>query len=175
MTKRTAPVKPVELTVRQRAFAAAYAKHGNAEKAAKEAGYSARSARQNGSRMLTNADIKAEVGRLVGGALKKAEVTVERIVDEFALAGFADLTDFVEWGPEGVKLKPSKELDVAKRRSIVEVSEGQYGIKIKLAGKIEALNSLAKYQGMFVDKHELSVPNATIVLNLDGKSGNGGR
>ncbi len=54
-----------ELSPRQLAFAAAYAKHGVAERAAVEAGYGKRTARAQGSRLLTNADIVAELGRLV--------------------------------------------------------------------------------------------------------------
>lgn len=51
-----------KLTPRQRAFAAAYAQHGIAERAALEAGYSPRTARAG--RLLANVGIRAELDRL---------------------------------------------------------------------------------------------------------------
>lgn len=47
------------MTNRQRAFADHFISTGNATKAAKRAGYSERSARTTGARMLANADTKA--------------------------------------------------------------------------------------------------------------------
>lgn len=45
------------MTARQRAFCEHYAACGNAAQAAREAGYSERTARSQGQRLLTNADI----------------------------------------------------------------------------------------------------------------------
>ena len=146
-----------KLTPRQIAFVHAYMKHGVAERAAIEAGYSERAARQTGSRMLTNANVAREIKRLAKAVSQKAEIDIQKIVDEFTLIGFADLAEFVTWGAEGVVLKESGELDAAKRRAIIEVSEGRHGIKIKLADKNTALDRLGKYLGMFIDKVEHSV------------------
>lgn len=175
------------LTPRQLAFAAAYAKHGVAERAAIEAGYSRKTARAQVTRLLTNVGIAAEVKRLTGQAAERAQVDVDRVVDELSLIGFADLSDFVEWGfdpgqPEApqVRLKPSKKLDAAKRRAIVEVSETQFGVRIKLADKLGALDRLARTLGMFVDKveHSGEIKNAAPVVNLtltaNGTKGKGG-
>lgn len=52
------------LTPRQAAFAQAYARHGVAERAALEAGYSERTARGGAHRLLANVGIAAEVARL---------------------------------------------------------------------------------------------------------------
>lgn len=157
-----------ELSPRQLAFAAAYAKHGVATRAAAEAGYSAKTAGQIGERLLRNVEIRAEVERLQSKATAKAEVDVERVVRELSLIGFSDLAEFVEWGPEGVQLKPSDQIDAARRRAIVEVSQGQHGIKIKLADKNSALDKLGRYLGMFIDKveHSGKVETTAPVVNL---------
>lgn len=179
--KKAPPKKPkpsiAELSPQQMRFCAAYARTGDGAASAVEAGYAPGAAKVQASRLLTKANIRAEVDRLLSGALDKAEVSVERIVDELALVAFADIADFVEWGydplcPEApqVRLRPSKLLDAAKRRAIVEVSEGQHGIKIKFADKIAALDRLGKHRGMFVDKHEITVPQATFNINLAGKA-----
>ncbi|MBQ9081969.1 MAG: PBSX family phage terminase large subunit [Clostridia bacterium] len=64
----------MSLNPKQKAFADAYIKNGgNATQAAIQAGYSERSARPNGSRMLTNADVLAYI------AQQQAEIDSERI------------------------------------------------------------------------------------------------
>lgn len=153
-----------KLSPRQLAFAAAYAKHGVASRAAIEAGYSEKTAASQAERLLRNVGIRTEVDRLLAVALDRAEVDVSRVVDELTLVGFADLADFVEWGfdpddPEApqVRLKPSATLDSDKRRAVVEVSETKFGVRIKLADKIGALDRLGKHLGMFIDKVEHSV------------------
>lgn len=52
------------MTERQKKFAEHYAACGNAAQAAREAGYSERTARSQGQRLLTNADISAYVKEL---------------------------------------------------------------------------------------------------------------
>lgn len=52
------------MTARQRAFCEHYAACGNAAQAAREAGYSERTARSQGQRLLTNVDIAAHIRRL---------------------------------------------------------------------------------------------------------------
>ena len=167
-----------KLTPRQQAFAAAYAQHGVAERAALDAGYAAGTARKNAQRLLARPGVRAEVDRLLAQATATAEVDVSRVVEELSLIGFADLADFVEWGPNGVKLKPSSALDAEKRRSIVEVSEGRFGVKIRLADKLGALDRLGRHLGMFIDKveHSGKVETTAPVVNLTltGKGDSGG-
>jgi len=166
-----------ELSPRQLAFAAAYAKHGVAERAAVDAGYSDKTAGAQASRLLKNDGVRAEVARLKGKATAKAEVDIERVVRELSLIGFADLAEFVEWGPDGVRLKASDTLDAERRRAIVEVSEGKFGVKIKLADKNSALEKLGRYLGMFIDKVEHSgkiettAPVVNLTLTSKGVSG----
>ncbi len=145
------------LSAQQAAFAAAYATNGSDGKAAAiAAGYSAKTAENQASRLLTNTKVRAEVQRILAEGAKRAEITVERIMDELALGGFADITDFVEWDEKGVRLKKSKLLDSAKRRAIVEVSETMTGVKIKLMNKLGALEKMGQQIGMF--KHQIEMP-----------------
>lgn len=156
------------LTPRQLAFAHAYAKHGVAERAAIEAGYSERTTGAQASRLLRNDVVLQEIERLKSQATEKALVEVHQVVEELKLIGFADLAEFVTWGAQGVVLKESGKLDAAKRRAIVEVSQGAHGVKIKLADKNSALEKLSRYLGMFVDKveHSGEVKTTAPVVNL---------
>lgn len=144
------------LTPMMSKFAAAYAELGDATKAATKAGYSAKTAASQGARLLANKRVSGEVQRIMAAGAARAEITVERIMSELALGGFADLTDFVEWDTSGVRLKASKGLDAAKRRAVVEVSEGPAGVRIKLMGKVSSLELMGKQIGMF--KHQIELP-----------------
>ena len=163
------------LSPRHAAFAAAYAKHGNAERAAVEAGYSASTARKQASRLSANVGIAAEVARMIALASDRAQMDVDDVIEEATLIASADLADFVEWGydpdkPDApqVRLIPSAKLDAARRRAIVEVSQTQHGVRIKLADKLRASELLGKRHGIFADKveHSGKVETGAPIVNL---------
>lgn len=64
-----------KLNLRQRKFAAAYARLGNATQAAIEAGYSAKTAGQAGERLLKKAEIQAKLKNLFEPAQAEAIAT----------------------------------------------------------------------------------------------------
>jgi len=75
------------LSLKQKRFALEYLlNNGNASKAARIAGYSARTARQQGQHLLTNVAIL----ELVGQHLAKAELTAERTLEEIRRIAFFD-------------------------------------------------------------------------------------
>src|ERR1700728_4363808 len=91
------------LNAKQKLFIQAYLACKNATEAAKAAGYSAGSARQEGSRLMTNADIKARI--TMGLAKQEADlqrkaailgVTKERMIQELARTAFANMDDFAK-------------------------------------------------------------------------------
>ena len=65
------------MTERQRRFIVEYLKSGNGTKSALRAGYSARTARQAGSRLLTNVDVRDALDVERGPVLERAKVTLE--------------------------------------------------------------------------------------------------
>src|ERR1035438_7084176 len=60
----------------------------------------------NVTRMLKKFHIRARIAELVAKAATKAEVTVERIIHELALIGFANMQDYI--GPDGQPLPTSQ-------------------------------------------------------------------
>ena len=152
-----------ELTPRQRAFVEAYASMPNAKTAAITAGYSERSARQIGSRLLTRVDIKSAIRARTTTALEKLEVSDEMTLQELAVIAFSNIQDFVEWDKDGdLVVKPSAEIPrhlAAAIESIDEQvfkSENKDGTrqytrvkrKIKLYNKLDALKTLSEYLGI---------------------------
>ena len=60
----------------------------NGTQAAVRAGYAKHTAKQQGSRLLTNDDIKAEIMRLSKLVHKKLEISAERVLQELASIAF---------------------------------------------------------------------------------------
>ena len=82
------------LKKRQAAFVVAYLNHFNASRAAREAGYSTKFARQSGYQLLTNIDIQAAIQE----ELECRGITSDKIEVAFAEIAFdADLADFEPW------------------------------------------------------------------------------
>lgn len=85
-------------------FVAEYLKDFNATQACIRAGYSAKTAKQQGSRLLTVADVRAAIDAKSQKVAAKLEITVERIEAELARYGFApppgaDPADFIDCEP----------------------------------------------------------------------------
>ncbi|MCD9096183.1 terminase small subunit [Luteimonas fraxinea] len=74
------------LSPKQARFVVEYLKDQNATQAAIRAGYSKGTAKQQGSRLLTNADVKRAVNSGQKRVAKKAEITVESLAKELEQA-----------------------------------------------------------------------------------------
>lgn len=74
------------LSGKQARFVAEYLKDQNATQAAIRAGYSKGTAKQQGSRLLTNADVKRAVNSGQKRVARKAEITVESLAAELEQA-----------------------------------------------------------------------------------------
>jgi len=162
-----------KLTPKQEAFVAQYLLDLNATQAAIRAGYSEKTAQQQGSRLLLNVLVQEAIAKGREKTAAKLEITKERIVDELAKIAFADIRKAVRWGkspidttsenasPNGlgiypVELVPSEEIEDEIAAAVSEVSLTQTGIKIKMHDKKAALVDMAKMLGFMVEKHEHS-------------------
>ena len=141
-----------ELSAKREAFAREYLQDRCATKAAVRAGYSAKTARVQGPRLLLNVAVRARVMELIAAQMKRLGITNDRVYDEIEAIGFSNMSDFATWGPDGVALFPSDEMPREGMACIAEVSQTrtQFGgtIRIKLHDKLEALALVAKLKGM---------------------------
>lgn len=78
MAAKSKPLSP-----KQQRFVSEYLKDQNATQAAIRAGYSPGTAKQQGSRLLTNADVARAVGKRQQKVARKAEITAESLAEEF--------------------------------------------------------------------------------------------
>jgi phage terminase small subunit len=145
--------KKKKFTPRQDKFMDEYIMKGNAAEAARNAGYSAKTADRIGHKLLRKVEIAEEIARR-RAELRKTSITPERIIREYLRLLNVDMKDYAAWGPGGVKPRPSDALTDDQAAAISEIAETQSGIKIKLHDKKGILDSLARIAGMFVEKVE---------------------
>lgn len=160
----------MSLNPKQQRFCEEYVVDFNATRAAIDAGYSPKTARSQGQRLLTNVDVAARVEELREKLAERTEVTAERVRREFGRVAFTDMADFVEWGQNSVKLKESSELSADDTAAVNEVSisysENGKTVKFKLADKMAALKTLAVHTGL-VERDQKGGVNVN--LNIDNR------
>ena len=78
-------------TPKQKLFCEQYALCLNGTKAAILAGYAEKSARQQGARLLSKANIQAEIARILEKGTKKAEIRLGDVIAELRGVMFADM------------------------------------------------------------------------------------
>lgn len=144
------------LTKKQARFVEEYLVDYNATQAAFRSGYSEKMSGRIGYQLLEKTRIQEAIQAAQKERSERLGINADRVVQELAIIGFADLASYVEWSNKGVTLKDSASLDEMQRRAIVEVSETSFGVRVKLADKKGALDSLGKHLGLFVDRKELT-------------------
>ncbi len=144
------------LTPKQQRFVEEYLVDLNATQAATRAGYSAKTANEQGARLLANVSVAAVITEKQKMREKRTEITQDRVITELARIAFLDPRKVMTWGPLGVVFSPSSELSEDEARAVAEASqtvtrEGGT-IRVKLADKMAALKLLGEHLGMFSAK-----------------------
>ena len=125
------------LTPKQERFAQEYVVDLNATQAAIRAGYSEGTAKQQGSRLLTNADILARVRELKGERSEETKVTAAYVLDTLYSCAERCM---------------QREPVFNMRGEHVTDEEGRHVWRFDSKGVIGALGLLGKHLGLFVDK-----------------------
>lgn len=167
-TKRTKKRTPIDdgtketlqnddLTPEQQMFCIYYSRTFNAAQSYQKAyGCSYESAIANGSRLLTNDKVRAEIERLKEIKRQQIVAGADDIVELQMRIAFADIGNYVSFGQKEVTdietdetymvsvvdLKESKNTDT---QLIQEVKRGKDGVSVKLADKQKAIDWLLKY------------------------------
>jgi phage terminase small subunit len=155
-----------KLEPRQVAFVDQYMIDRNATQAAIRAGYKAKNADVVGPQLMTLPHIKAEVDRRTAIATEKSGVTAQRVIEELAAIGFADIRDLYD---DDGALLPIKSLDarVAAAISGIDVEQMTTGrgkdrvvtgsvVKVRRHDKVRALEALGRHFKLFTEQIEHS-------------------
>jgi phage terminase small subunit len=145
----------------------------NASAAAVRAGYSRKGAAVQGHRLLRNAKVAAAIAAGRQRLTEKAEISAERVLEEYARVAFADIRSVISWTSSGVvTVKPSAELTAEEAATIAEMQDVATAngrtVRVKLADKLEALGALARHLGLFVEKHEHAGPGGGPIRLSEG-------
>ena len=148
-----------KLTPKRAAFCREYLRDLCATQAALRAGFAEAGARTEGARLLANADIQAEVSRLMAERSARVEVSADDVVRELLRIARGDMRELATWGPDGVRLKPSGEIPDDAAMMVESVAEGPHGVRIKTKPAVRALELLGRHCGMFHDRMTVDSPD----------------
>lgn len=136
-----------KLSVKQELFVTEYIRNkGNATQAAIKAGYSEKTARSQGQRLLTNVDIKNEIKRRLKSKTSKKVAQADEVLElltKFARGQAKEEQIVVEGTGDGFS-----SARIMKR-------------KIALRERLSALDKLARIHGLYNDKVEISASKET--------------
>lgn len=159
---------------RYRIFAREYLVDLNGKRAAIAAGYSKRSAEVTASRLLRKPRVQRLIRKLMKRRAEKLDLTGERVLKELARLAFANMTDYIDIGPDGSARVDFSRVDRDKGAAIQEVDIDEYSertgnrkrgkptfetvkrVKFKLADKGQNLERLGRHLKLFTDKLEVA-------------------
>lgn len=158
-----------KLTEKQQRFVDEYLIDLNATQAAIRAGYSAKTACEQGARLLANVKIQGIIAEHMAERSKRTGVNQDRIVRELAKIAFVNLTDIVD--EEGRIRSNATDEDLSCLESIkYKESSSDTGDsverEVKIASKLKALELLGKHVGMWNDKLNVEM-DAELNIHVD--------
>lgn len=158
-----------KLTEKQQRFVDEYLIDLNATQAAIRAGYSAKTACEQGARLLANVKVQGTIAEHMAERSKRTGVNQDRIVRELAKIAFVNLTDIVD--EEGRIRSNATDEDLSCLESIkYKESSSDTGDsverEVKIASKLKALELLGKHVGMWNDKLNVEM-DAELNIHVD--------
>lgn len=157
------------LTDKQSRFVSEYLVDLNSAAAARRAGYSEKTARSQGQRLLTNVDIQAAIEKAMDGRSERTEITQDQVIQELAKLAFGNIKNYYD--EDGNLLSPHELSDdvaatiTSVDEKILKKGSGANGEtvilerKVRMADKKASLELLGKHLKMFTDKVEVDQTN----------------
>ena len=155
-----------KLTEKQQRFVDEYLIDLNATQAAIRAGYSAKTACEQGARLLANVKVQGTIAEHMAERSKRTGVNQNRIVRELAKIAFVNLTDIVD---EEGRIRSNEDLSCLESIKYKESSSDtgdSVEREVKIASKLKALELLGKHVGMWNDKLNVEM-DAELNIHVD--------
>ena len=157
-----------KLTNKQARFVEEYLVDLNATQAAIRAGYAEGSARQIAAENMAKPVISAMIAEAQAQMAERTEITADRVLQEMALIGFADMGDYIKLNPDGTTEFDWSDLPSGATRVVSEITQETVRLipgdgegdlpqqvvktKFKLHDKQAALVNMGRHLGMWNDK-----------------------
>ena len=162
------PKRRQKLTPKQKRFVDEYLIDLNATQAAIRAGYSKKTANVIGPQNLVKLGIAEAIQKAMDARSKRTEITADRVLEELAKLGFANMLDYMTVNSDGLAFVDLSKLTREQAAAIQELNIDQYWegdgedvrevkkVKFKLADKKGNLELIGRHLKMFTDKVEVS-------------------
>ncbi|MDD4931810.1 MAG: terminase small subunit, partial [Candidatus Colwellbacteria bacterium] len=144
-----------KLPVKYQRFVDEYLIDLNPGRAYKAAGYkiSDKAAYQAGWQLLQRKEIQRAVQQQMEERSRRCHIDQDRVLDELAKIGFANIKNVVSWNKWGVTVKDSEVITDEDAAAISEVSAtfNEYGcnVKVRMYDKRAALVDIGNHLGIF--------------------------
>lgn len=150
------------LNDKQRRFVDEYLIDLNATQAATRAGYSQKTARQQGERLLSNADIQTALTSRMKAREHRTEITQDRVLQEIARVAFFDPRKLFndDGSPKRLVDLDDDAAAVVAGLDVATIGNADVGIgqvmKYKIADKLKAIDQCMSHLGMGKTKVEVT-------------------
>lgn len=140
------------LTPKKQRFADEFIVDLNAAAAAQRAGYSSRTAKQQGSRLLTDVDVQAAIAAAQSRRSQRTQIDADWVLRRLAAMADADMKDL--YGPNGALLPVEQWPEVWRRGLVAGIEADETRIdggltvttrKVKLADRIRTLELIGRH------------------------------
>lgn len=163
-------VKMAKLTEKQQRFVDEYLIDLNATQAAIRAGYSVKTANEQGSQNLAKLSIQQAIAEQMAERSKRTGINQDRVVLELAKIALVKMTDIVD--SQGRIKSDASPDDLACIESVkYKESESDTGSsverEVKIASKLKALELLGKHLGMWNDKLDVNITQPIVITGED--------
>lgn len=156
--KKYRNLAPSGLTWKRDAFCSEYLKDRNATQAAIRAGYSERTAKEQGYRLLTNVHVTARINELMRERAQRLEIETTDVLQRLWEKATADVNDLVRierrccrycWGVDHeYQWKTAREFEEAQDSAVKKLSQGNTDTLLALA---QAMDEGRKIPGIPMD------------------------
>lgn len=158
------------LTPKQQNFVNEYLTNLNATQAAKDAGYSEKTANEIGAENLAKPSIQTAIQRAMDERAERTNVRADNVILELATIAFSDINDFLEIDSEGVvKGKILASLPEGATRAIKKIKQKKVvllaneketlqsvTLEFELWDKPKSLELLGKHLKLWLDRKEIT-------------------
>lgn len=159
------------LNAKQQRFCEEYMIDLNATQAAIRAGYSVKTANEQGARLLANVSVSREIEKLQALQSRRTGITADRVLTELAKIAFVDPNRVINPSNGTVRSDANADDRAAIQGVKVKRSSGEnsdsFEAEVKLYDKTKALELIGKHLGLFSDKVDLNVAQPIVISGGD--------
>lgn len=159
-----------QLSEQRQRFVDEYLIDLNGTQAAIRAGYSAKTAQEQSSRLLSNVMVQQAIAERMAERSKRTGINQDRVVLELAKMAFVKMTDIVD--SKGKIKDTATDDDLSCIESVKykhSDTDTGYSVEreVKIGSKLKALELLGKHLGMWNDKVDVNVAVPIVITGGD--------